>query len=424
LLRSVEDISSTKKRLLIEIPAEEIEREMQKAYSLAQAEARIPGFRPGKVPIGLIVKRFGDAILAEVLERIVPEAYKQSIKESGLVPVSPPELEEEIEYKKNSPITMKVRLDVRPEVEPLNYKGIEIEEVPVVVTEEDVQRVLEAVANDKANYEIAEDEVREGDLVTFDCYSQSGQKRDVVIKVGPLSPFPEDFNRAFVGKTVNDTFEVEADFTDRSDLQLNGLKGTLSITITSVKRLVAPPIDDEFAKDVGFENMEKLRERTREILRITRTNEANNEKIGQILERLDETHDFELPESLLENELVSLIDEYKATEKETRSEEELRRELLPLAKKNVKIWILLDLIGKQEGIEVTKEEVERELYSTASQFNVAPEDLLRYYMEKDGSLIRIHNRVYTKSVFKRLLDCAVIKNSDNLISEDLQKEAQ
>lgn len=413
MLKSIEDISSTKKRLLIEIPAEDIEREIQSAYAKAQREARVPGFRPGKVPMNIIVKRYGTAIEAEVLERLVPESYKQSIKESGLAPVSPPELEERYEYKRNSPLLMKIKVDVRPKVEPLNYKGIVVKDVPVVVTEEDIQRILHAFAKERGNYEVSDEAIGEGDLVTFDCSLGNEEQKDVPLRAGSSMPYPEDFSRAFIGKKTNDVFQIEADFTGRNSLPVNNMKGMFSIKINSVKKLVIPDINDDFAKDMGFETLDDLMERIRENIRSSRTDMANNAKIGQILDKLVETHHFELPESAIENELAFLIRETKANEKETRSEEDIRKELLPIAENNVKTAILLELIGIEEGINVTKEDMENELFKTASQFNIAPEELLNYYMKQDGSLLRIHNKAYTRNVFSRLLDYAIIQQSES-----------
>ncbi len=424
MLKTVEDISSTKKRMLIEIPADKIQAEMKGAFAKAQREARLPGFRPGKVPMSMIVKRYGSAIEAEVLEKLVPEFYKSSVQDSGLTPVSAPILEEKYEYKPNEPILLKIKIDVRPKVEPLNYKGIVIKDVPVTVTDEDVQRMLNAFSNERANYEVSEGEIQEGDLVSFDCSLDNRQEKDLIVRAGASSPYPEEFTKSFIGKKTDDVFQWDADFKDNDKLPLHGMKGLLSIKINSVKKKISPPLDDEFAKDLGYETLEELKDKIRENLLSSRENQARNQKIGQILDKLIETHNFELPESLLENELTTLIQEIKSTQKDNRGEEQLRKEMLPIAEKNVKIGILLELIGIEEGIKVTKDELEQELYATANQLNVPPEELLKYYMEQDGSLLRIHNKAYTRSVFSKLLDYAVIDNADEQVASENSKSSK
>jgi trigger factor len=168
LLKALEDISSTKKRLKIEVPAEAIESEIKRGLNEAQKRARIPGFRPGKAPIHLIEKKFGKEIEADVMEKIIPEYYLKAIKEADITPVSRPVVEESFDFKRNEPISMTVSVEVRPRVENLDYENVTVKEVPVEVRDEEVDAVLNRLAEERATYESVDDAVNAGDLVTID----------------------------------------------------------------------------------------------------------------------------------------------------------------------------------------------------------------------------------------------------------------
>lgn len=411
MLRAIEDISTTKKRLTIEIPSSRIENELNKAYAKAQREIKLPGFRPGKVPLSIITKRFGNSIKAEVLERLVPEVYIETIKKSGLIPVSLPTLDKEYDYKKDEPIVLELTLYVRPEVNDLNYKGLVIKDVPVTVTDEDIQEVLLNLAKERANYEVSNEAIEEGDLVSFDCVLGETQKQGIMIRAGSSAPYPQDFAKAFIGKKAEDTFEYEVDFSGADNIPLSGMKGTLKLTVKSVKKRVVPPIDDDFAKDLAFDNLEALKERIKEKLLYARNEGAQSKKFEQIVDKLVERNHFELPENLVQDELNFLLTIHKMSQKKKDTEEELRQKLLPLAEKNVKVSLLLQIIGEREGIQVGNEEIEEQLIKMASRYNVTPEDLLRYHLEKYGSLESIQNRAYTEKVLTRLLDYAVIEGT-------------
>lgn len=422
LLKNIENISPTKKLLSIEIPAEVLEDRIQLALKKAQKDVRLPGFRPGKVPLRIIEKRFGKAMEAEILEELILKYYEDAVKNANLKPVSPPQIDGQFQFVRKSPLNVNFKVDVRPEVENLKYDDITIKDYPVNVTDEDVMRAIEQFAKERANYEASDQSAEENDLVSFDCTTEHDKKEDIILRVASSNPYPEEFTKAFIDKKAGDKFEIEVDFTENENLPLHNFKGRILITVNTVKKRKIPKLDDELAKDLGFSDFNELTDTARKNILQTRTNFANNEKIKQILDKLIENHDFELPESQIEAEVSSLIKQVKTVQKETPSDEELREELLPTAKKNVKLSTLIELIGEKEGIEVSKENVERELLEISSQFNVSPEELLKYYMDKDGSLVQIYKKAYTKAVFEKLLQKATIVSSEEINQPKSEQE--
>ncbi|HIJ60190.1 MAG TPA: trigger factor [Nitrospirae bacterium] len=410
MLKNIEHVSSTKKIITVEIPAEELEKEIQLALKNAQKDVKLHGFRPGKVPISIIEKRFGKSIEADVIKKIVSDHFDQATKSANLFPMSSPTIEGTLSFVRKSPLTVSFKVDVRPDLTDFKYDDLTVIDMPVSVTDEDVMKVIENYAKEKANYEASDGPAEELDIVSFDCSSENNEVKEEVIRVSTSTPYPESFTSAFIGKKTQDKFEIEADFTNRENLKLNNMKGKLQITVNSVKKRKIPLIDDEFAKDLGFNNFQELFENVKKNVINTRNNYAKNQKIKNIIDKLLECEDFELPESQLEAEISRTINNMMSMRGDNNniSEDELRKEASEIAKKNLKLSILIDVIGEREGIKISNQDMEKELFVMSGQLGISPEELLKYHMEKDGSLISLYKKAYTTAVFDKLIERAKI----------------
>lgn len=413
MLKTVEDISATKKRLKIEIPAEAIESEIKRGLGEAQKRARIPGFRPGKAPMHLIEKKFAKDIEADVLEKMVPDYYLKAVKEAGITPVSRPVAEESFDFKRNGPLSMTVSVEVRPKIENLNYEEITVKEVPVEVKDEDVDEVLKRLAEERATYESVDDAISAGDLITMDyeVKDDGAAANDVVLKVGS-GPYPQEFFDGLIGKKKNEELEITAGFPEDLQSPFAGKKPAFNVKVKEIKRRNLPPIDDEFAKDLGFENMGLLKDKVRENILLSKNRDAERTKQREILDKLIESHEFEAPEGLVKAEIGSTIAEIKARGKDERTEESLAEEIKPHAEKGVKASILLELIGEKEGITVTEDEVKEEIIETAQRAYVSPENIMKYYVARDGSLEGLKRTVFEKKVLNFLVNKAKIEKGE------------
>lgn len=408
MLKALEDISATKKRLKIEVPVEAIEAEIKKGLNEAQKRARIPGFRPGKAPMHLIEKKFGKEIEADVLEKIIPEYYLKAIEEADITPVSRPVVEDSFEFKRNEPISMTVSVEVRPKVENLNYENLTVKEVSVEVKDEEIEDVLNRLAEERATYESVNDAVRTGDLITIDYSVEDTVSKDVVLKVGS-GHYPQEFFDGLVGKKKEEKFFVEASFPDDSPTPFAGKRPKFEITIKDIKRSNVPSIDDEFAKDMGFENLGQLRDRVRESIIAAKKRDAEKTKQREILDKLLELHSFEIPDVMLNAEINGIISEIRAVGKDTRTDEEIKEDVRPNAEKSVKASILLELIGEKEGIKVSDEDMKEEILNIAMRTQISPENIIKYYTARDGSLDGLRQSVFEKKVLNFLLNKAKIQ---------------
>lgn len=411
LLKALEDVSSTKKRLKIEVPAEAIESEIKRGLNEAQKMARIPGFRPGKAPMYLIEKKFGKQIEADVLEKIVPEYYFKAIKEANITPVSEPVIEESFDFKRNEPISMTVFVEVMPRVENLDYENVTVKEVPVEVRDEEVDAVLNRLAEERATYESIDDAVNAGDLVTIDYTVEGTVSTDVVLKVGS-GPYPQEFFDGLIGKKKDEEFIIEASFPEDSQTQFAGKTPKFEVKIKDIKRRNLPDIDDEFAKDLGFENIGQLKDRVKENIITSKNRDAERTKQREILDKLIESHSFDVPEVMLNAEISGIIGEVRAAGNDQRTDEEIREEIKPHAEKSVKASILMELIGKKEGINVSDEDMKEEILNIARRAYISPEDVIKYYTAKDGSLEGLKQSIFEKKVLNFLLSKAKIEKGE------------
>lgn len=399
MLKGIEEISATKKRLKIEIPANIVEEEIQKALKEIQKKAKIPGFRPGKAPISIIEKKFGKEAEADVLEKLVSESYQEAVKESKIKPLLPPMAEDAIDIKRKEPLSFELIVEVRPDIEDLKYDNIEVEEISTEVKEEEIEEVLQRLSKERGTYEPTEEPAISEDLVVIDYTTDIGKEaKDYIYKLG-AGPFPEDFSKALEGRKKDETFSVTIDFPEDSIADFAGKKVNFEITIKEVKRRQNIPLE-ELHKEFGFEDMDSLKKYIRQSLENTKKDQALEKQKFDILKKLLETYDFELPEGLVEIEMKRITEEYESMGLDVTQHMD---KISERAQRNVKAYILLDLIGEKEGVTVSEEELKQEILDIARRYSITPQGVVQYYMSRDGSLEALKNRVFERKVFDILL---------------------
>jgi len=447
LLQAVEDISSTKKRLRIEIPSDIIEKEIENSLEKVRQKTNLPGFRPGKAPMNLIEKRFGKKVEAEVLEKVIPEFYGKALKEADLKPVAMPVLDEQFTFQRNSPLNLSLTVEVMPKIENLDYAAIKAKDVHVVVDEAELENALKNLQEQKALYQVAEKEIEKDDLVTFDyvdCELVEGETtpslREEVLKLGNKL-LPKDIEEKLIGRKKGDTVEFTTSFEE--DFKVKELVGKalqVKIMINEVKHKVLPAIDDEFAKDVGYGSISELNEKIKENLYQFKKDQATKIQKAEIVRQLIESNDFEIPETLLNNELDSLIMEESISGKRSgklgeakrrddsgsvevisevnkpdlrdQSEEEIRSALKEKALRNVRASILIRAIGQKEGITVTEDEIGDRISVMAKRLSVQPEAVMNFYRTKDGSLEGLRQMIFEDKVLDLLFSRATIEKGE------------
>jgi trigger factor len=411
MLKSVEDISATKKRLSIEIPSDAIENQIKTSLDLLRRKTKIPGFRPGKAPVALLEKRYGKDVEAEVMEKLIPSFYSEALKDADITPVTQPAIEGGVDFKRNAPLSLTVTVEVRPKLETLSYEGIEVKEVPVTVGDEDVEKTLERLREDRASYEPSAEPVADGDLLVLDYAAGDGGEpvKDYVFKVGSPA-MPEAFSAGLLGAKKSEPVTFEMEFPGDFPVEgLAGAKENITATVKEAKKVNLPALDDEFAKDLDFDNIEELRKHIREKLEESQQKSIANMMKAEILKKILESHEFEAPASLVDGEISHLVASARAQGRKDEPEDELKEELRPDAERNIRASLLLQMIGEKEGLDVTEDDLKEKLVSLSGQFGLSPENVMKYYISRDGSLEGLRNSVFEDKVLDLLLDRAEIQ---------------
>jgi len=410
LLKAVEDISSTKKRLKIEIPSDAIEKKIKTSLEKARQKARIPGFRPGKTPMNIIEKHYGKNAEAEALEEVIPEFYDMALREADIVPVTRPVVEGGVNFARNNPLSLSFTFEIRPKIENLNYEGVKVKDVPITVSDEEVDNALKRLQEGKATYEIADKAIEAGDLLTIDYEmkydDQTTTAKDQVLMVG-FTGLPKEISDSLIGKKAGDVVEIEAQFPpDFHAKAIAGKKVLIKNTVKAVKKKMLPAIDAELAKDLGFETLDALKTGAKEEIEKAKKDQTRKLQKDELLESLTNSHNFDIPESMLERELAVIVHEAKAVKKSDKDDAALREELKPDAIKNVKAMLLLSVIGEKEGVRVSDEELKEKILELSQQLAMTPESLIKIYAQRDGSLEGLRNNIREQKVLDLLLSKA------------------
>ena len=426
---AVEDISSTKKRLKIDIPTEVIEKEYRDSLDNVKQRARIPGFRPGKAPTSLIEKKFGQDIKAEIIDKLVPRYYSDALKEANLVPVTMPDFETAVELKRNEPLSFSLTVEVRPAVPDFNYAGLEVEESVPVVEEKEIDEMIDGLREERAMFETVDREIREDDLLVIDYVKldPSGNKQlssanDQVMNLGNKLA-PPAVLEALVGRKKGDQVEISVPaFQKGEEKEAGPGEGSLlRITVKEVKEKKLPEIDDEFAKDFDSESLAAFRENVKERIMQAKKDQAAGEQKEKLLERLVETYEFDVPEALLEHELEKLVVNEKLSKKKSENlvpgedagkspdEEDdsaVTGRLRPKAIHNVKAGVLMDIIAEKEGITATEEEMKTRISLLARHLQTTPESVINLFVTRDGSLDTFRRTIRDEKVMDLVLSKA------------------
>jgi trigger factor len=418
MLKVVEDISTTKKRLKIEIPADTIEKEIQGSLEKVRKTATLPGFRTGKAPMTLIEKKYGKKVEGEVLDRMIPQVYAEALTRAEITPVTDPVLEEGIDFKRHRPFALTLTVEVMPKIDDLVYEHVAIRDIPVSVDDADIISVLKRMQEEKAIYEPSEGPINGNDLISFDYCTPEGDisVKDQIYKVGG-SLFPKEFSERLVGMKKNDELSIETTFPeDHVSEKLAGKHLTLQVVVKDIKKVNLPDIDDEFAKDAGIDNLDALKNHVREEILKAKRNEVTKIQKAEMLKKLLDSHEFDLPESMIESEIAALLfNEASRKDQEgkvDRDREVLKQELRPDAIRNVKGSLLLAAIGKKEKVSVSEDDVKNAILAMARRFAVPPENLIKFYISKDGSLNGLKNSLFEEKVLDLILSKAAIEKGE------------
>lgn len=364
----------------MEIPADRVDKAFARMYRQFGRQAKVRGFRSGKVPQHVLRGLYGTEIQARVLSELLEESLAGAVADEGLEPVSEPRLEAG-DLNETQPFAFTAVIEIKPEIELKDYRAVPVERVRADVGDEEVERALKALQDRNAQLEPVEgrDEVAEGDYVLVDFSgSVEGEPfpgntaENYAVEIGAGQALPE-FEQGLVGMKRGVAGNIAVSIpAEAGDERMAGKTADFQVTVQDIRHKILPPLDDEFARDYGeCDSLEELREKLRAELQSEIETFQNGPLKDQIMERLIEAHSFEVAPSMVDRELSYLMRrarsqrELSGAEAPEPTTEELREELTPRAERRVKMTLLVEKIAAAEGITASEEEVDARLEALA-----------------------------------------------------------
>ncbi|MFY9270546.1 MAG: trigger factor [Candidatus Manganitrophaceae bacterium] len=410
----VEEVSSVKKTLKIEIPQEVVSGEFTLAYADLKKKATLPGFRPGKIPQGLLEKKFGPSVEEEIVRKLLPDYYQKAIKETGLSPVELPTIEK-VELKKGEPLLFTATVEIRPTIGLSNYTGIPVPRKKIRVTEEEVEEALKRLQDQQGHLEaVPEDHtIKTSDYAIIDFEGtldgrpvEKGSATAYTLQVGSKN-FPAEFEAALLGKKKGDQTEVDVPYAaDFPNKQIAGKTLHFTIAVKEIKTKVLPPLDDDLAKDVGLSNLQELKEKIWTNFLDQRKAQEEHDQKNLIVKKLVEMHPFDVPESMVDREIHGMIDRFQGNLPQKVDHESLHKEYESIAKERVKGTLILHEIANVEKIEPTEQEIDQEIGRLAERAGVSPAEAKRLIDQQEGSMEGLKARLREEKTLNRVYSLA------------------
>ena len=421
---SVEEISSIKKKVSVEIPEDQIAKEVDSFYKDLGKKAKIKGFRPGKVPRNILERYFKDYVKAEVVQKLIQDTYPQALSEKDLQPVSPPTIDPG-EFEHGKPFQYSVVIEVKPDIKLEGYTGLKIEGKKEEVKDEEIEERLKALQNLHANLKTISDvrPILAGDYVIIDYEAsldgkplEGGKAIDFTVEVGSGQFIPA-FEEKLIGVKPEGESDIEVSFPEDYGYQKwAGKTISFHVKIKEIKEKILPPLDDEFAKDLGdYSCFEELKTKLRGEVEKEKELALERQLKDQMVDQLLAANPFEVPESLVEEQTKALVSDTKlrlsAQGLELKNlgltEEKLQGDYKTMAEKQVRTFLILEKIAGQEGISVTDEEANDRLREISERMHQKFDVVKRYY-EKNSLLPEVKTGIIRDKTLNFLLEKANI----------------
>jgi len=421
---NVEEISSIKKKVSIEISEDQVNKEVESFYKDLGKKAKIKGFRPGKVPRDILERYFKDYVKAEVIQKLIEETYPQALSETDLHPVSPPVIDPG-GFEDGKPFQYSAMIEVKPDIQLEEYTGLKIEGKKEEVKDEEVEGRLKALQNLHANLKTISEArpIQTGDYVIVDYEARLGGKPleggkaiDFTVEVGSGQFIPA-FEEKLIGLKPEEEKEIEVSFPEDYGYQKwAGKTISFHVKIKEIKEKILPPLDDEFAKDLGdYSSFEELKVKLKGEIEKEKELALERQLKDQVVDQLLEINPFDVPESLVGEQAKAMVSDTKlrlaaqgvALKNLGVSEEKLQEDYKAMAQKQVRTFLILEKIAGQEGIAVTDEEADDRLREMSERMHQKFDVVKRYY-EKNGLLPEVKAGIIRDKTLNFLLEKANI----------------
>ncbi|MCD4787457.1 MAG: trigger factor [Desulfobacterales bacterium] len=433
---TVEDLSTVKKVLHVEIPEKVVVGELDKAYKDLKKNAKVKGFRPGKTPRTVLERLYKKDVNADVSSKLIQESLINAIKEAELNIVGRPEIEPPIADGKG-PYKYDATVEIEPEIETVDFKGLTLKKNLYRVSAEEMDAQLKMLQKNLAQQKTLEEDrpAQEGDFVLVDYegfkdgkpFAETQKTENFTLKIGD-GPILKEFDEQLIGMSTGETREVKVHFPeDYFNNKVANLEITFNVKLNGIREVVLPEIDDEFAKDLGqYETLKQLKEEISSNLLKGYEKRSDQEVQEQIFTALLEKVNFEVPDSLIAFELEGIIEEVEKTltyhgsslEERSLTKEDLAEKYRDTAIKQVRRRLLLKKIVEQENLTLSDEEMENGYKDMAKAFNKPVEEIKNFYKQKDSNIEFLKTSLLEKKALKLIIE----NSSQEIVEPELESK--
>lgn len=428
-----------KREFTVTVPSSDLDTAMNGRLQELGNNVTIPGFRPGKVPMALLKKRYGDAVKGEVLERTIQESWQQALTEKELRPASEPKVEI-VTFEDGADLEYKLAVELMPEIDPIDFVSIKMEKLVVPISDEELESSLERIAENRKNFVAVSDgrAAAEGDQVVVDFVGTvdgeefpGGAVNDFELEIGQGGFLP-GFEEKIIGMKAGDRGEIKVDVPeDHPNDELKGKEVTFDVTVKEVREATAVAVDDELAKSVGMEDLDALKAAVREQMEREYGQLSRSVLKRDLLDHLADKISFELPEGIVDGEFETIWQQVmEAKEKDSldaddkdKSEDELKERYRGIAERRVRLGLLLAEVGRTNNITVTQDDVNRAMHVEAAKFPGHEAAVLEYFQKNENAVQELQAPIFEEKVVDFIVEMATIEEKE-VTPEELAKEAQ
>jgi trigger factor len=429
---TVEDLGPCKKLLRIEVEPEKVEATFLEISGGFQREARLPGFRPGKAPKEMVIKKYEKEISDEVKQKLLSEGFRKAVKDNEFTVVGRPDVEE-VQFERGKTLQFAITAEISPKFELPEYKGLPALRDNARVSEEDMERALQLLADQRTEYKTVARELKTGDVAVINYTGACDgkpltdtaptargltEKKNFWVTVDATSFIP-GFGNQLAGMKAGDKRTITVDFpADFATPQLAGKTGVYEVELVEAKEKVAPAIDDAFAKAFGAENVDKLREGVRADLQNELNTKQSRAIRNQVAQSLLDKIQVALPESLVEQETQALVyrivhdNTQRGTPKEAidAQADQIYATAKTAAQQRVKANLVFQRVAEKEGVRVEQMDLLRRLQELATQYKVTADKLYKD-MQKNGRIEELAQQILSEKVVDLLVQFARIEDA-------------
>ena len=417
----------------ISLPASEIEEKISRRLKEISQTAQLPGFRPGKVPVSMLRKRYGPSVMGEILEKAVGDSSQQALAEKDIRPAMQPEIEI-TSFEDGKDLEYTIKVECLPKIKPVDFSKINVERLVPSSDEKELQNALQNIADsNKISLPLKKKrKSKSGDVVMIDFVGSvegeefpGGKADGYELELGTNSFIP-GFEDQLIGKDAEEKVDVTVNFPEEyGAAELAGKEAVFKVTVNEIKETTAAEIDDELAKKLGLENLEKLKEtiieeQGRELKNMSRTRTKRF-----LLDALTDYCDFEVPKKLTESEFDSIWAQYEEQKKsgeandedEDLSEDEQRAEFKEIAVRRVSLGLLLSEIGRLNNIQVSQDDVTRAIMQQAQQHQGQEQAVMEFYKNNPEAMQQITAPLYEEKVVDFIIELANVTDKKVTVEE-------